>query len=340
MTAEHRGLGLGRRQFVQGAGLAGLGLLAACGRLPPQSQQTAHIPRIGYLASGRSAPGFGEAAFRQGLAELGYVEGENLAIEWRFTAQAERLPDLAAELVRLGPDVLVAATSPAVSVAQHLTQEIPIVMPTSGDPVRQGFVTSLARPGGNITGLSTMSSSETAGKRLQLLKEIVPEAARVAVLWNPGSSAKVVEFQEVQAAAPALGVTLHSLEVRAPEEFDSAFNAAAVGHFDALDTLTEALIIAHATRVAEFALKSRLPSVFEERALVEAGGLVSYGPSVRDLYHRAAYYVDRILKGAKPADLPVEQPIRFDFVINLQTAQALGLTIPPHVLLQATEVIQ
>jgi putative ABC transport system substrate-binding protein len=226
MTAEHRGLGLGRRQFVQGAGLAGLGLLAGCGRLPPQSQQTAHIPRIGYLASGRSAPGFGEAAFRQGLAELGYVEGENLAIEWRFTAQAERLPDLAAELVRLGPDVLVAATSPAVSVAQHLTQEIPIVMPTSGDPVRQGFVTSLARPGGNITGLSILAP-EISGKQLELLKEIVPTLGRVAVLGTSTVPGNAEALKATELAAEALKMQLQYLEVRDRKDIETALRTRA-----------------------------------------------------------------------------------------------------------------
>jgi len=247
--------------------------------------------------------------------------------------------DLAAELVRLQVAVIVAAGG-AVNTAKDATNTIPIVMPTSGDPVGQGLVTSLARPGGNITGLTTLSSSEIAGKRLQLLKEIVPEASRVAVLWNPGNAAKVLEFKQAQVAAAALGLTLQSLEVRGPNDFDSAFNAAAAGHVDALDALSEALINAHATRITDFALKSRLPSVFEQRELVEAGGLISYGPNVTDLYRRAATYVDRILKGAKPADLPVEQPTRFDFVINLKTAQALGLTIPQSILMQATEVIQ
>jgi putative tryptophan/tyrosine transport system substrate-binding protein len=330
---------LSRRRFVQGAGVAGLGLLTGCGVLPSQSQQVATMPRLGYLMFGRSGPAQGDNAFRQGLAELGYREGSNLVIEWRFTERVEGLRDLAVELVRLPVAVIVAA-GPAVNAAQDATITIPIVTPSSGDPVAQGFTTSLARPSGNITGLTTLSSSEIAQKRLQLLKETVPEAAHVAILWNPGNTAKVLEFQQAQVAATALGLTLHSFEVRGPDDFDRAFHAATAGHLDALDAFSESLINAHATRIAEFARHSRLPSVFETQELVHAGGLMSYGPNIADLYRRAATYVDRILKGAKPADLPIEQPSRFDFVINLQTAQALGLTIPQHVLLQATEIIQ
>jgi putative ABC transport system substrate-binding protein len=335
-TAPRRG----RRDFLRGGlALAGLGLLAGCGVGPPHSRRAAHVPRIGYLVFGRAGPSTWDDAFRQGLAELGYVEGGNLAIEWRFTQRAELVPGLAAELVRLPVDLIVAAGG-AVNVAKDATAMIPIVMPVSGDPVGQGLVASLARPGGNITGLTTLSSSELARKRLQLLKEVAPEASRVAVLWNPGNPGKAIEFQQAQAAAAALGLTLHSLEVRGPDDFDGAFGAAAAGHADALNALSEALINDHAARIAHFALAGRLPSVFELRELADAGGLMSYGPNVHDLFRRAAAYVDRILKGANPADLPVEQPTKFDFVLNLRTAQALGRIIPQSAPQQATELIQ
>ncbi len=316
--------GIDRRRFLRGSlALAGLGLLAGCGMLPSQSQQAAKIPRIGYLAFGRPGPSEADNAFRQGLAALGYVEGGNLAIEWRFTERAEQVSALAAELVGLPVDLIVAAGG-AVNVAKDATSTIPIVMPVSGDPVGQGLVASLARPGGNITGLTSLSSSEIARKRLELLKEIVPEASRVAVLWNPGNPAKVLEFQQTQGAATVLGLTLLSLEVRGPDDFDRAFNAAAAGQLDALNVFTESVTGAQATRIADFALQRRLPSMFETRPYVDAGGLISYGANSSDLFRRAATYVDKILKGAKPADLPVEQPTTFDFVINLKTAQALG----------------
>jgi putative ABC transport system substrate-binding protein len=331
-----------RRHFLRGSlALAGLGLLAGCGVLSSPVRQPAGVPRIGYLTSDRSASSdpFSDA-FRQGLRELGYVEGENLTIEWRFAERVDLLPDLAAELVRLPVAVIVAAGAQAITAARDATDTIPIVMPVIGDPVRQGFVASLARPGDNITGLSSQSASELAAKRLQLLKETVPETTRVAVLWNSGNSAKVVEFTETERAAKALGVALQSVEVRGPHELDRAFGAAVSGQAEALSTFTDPLTLAHATRIADFARLSRLPSVFEVRPFVTAGGLIAYGPDTTDMYRRAATYTDRILKGANPADLPVEQPTRFDFVINLKTAQALGLTITQSVLQQATELIQ
>jgi putative ABC transport system substrate-binding protein len=321
--------------------LAGFGLLAGCGALPPSVRRPTEAPRIGYLTSDRSASSdpFGDA-FRRGLRELGYVEGENLAIEWRYAERADRLPDLAADLSRLRVAVIVAAGAQAVTAARDATDTIPIVMPVSGDPVAQGYVASLARPGGSITGLTSRSASGLAPKRLQVLKEIVPEISRVAVLWNPGSSAKVIELEETEAAARALGVALQSLEVRGPDDFGSAFDAAVAGRVEALTTFTDPLTLTHAMRIADFARGSRLPSVFEVRPFVAAGGLIAYGPDTTDLYRRAATYVDKILKGAKPADLPVEQPMTFELVINLKTARALGLTIPESVLQQATEVIQ
>jgi putative ABC transport system substrate-binding protein len=307
--------------------------------LPSRSQQGARIPRIGYLVIGRSGPNAQDEAFRQGLAELGYVEGGNLAIEWRFTEQAELLPNLTAELVRL-PVELIVAGGGAVNAAKDATRTIPIVMPVSGDPVGQGLVASLARPGGNVTGLTTQSSSPLAGKRLQLLKETVAEVSRVAILWNPGNTAKVLEFQQAQAAATGLGLQLHSVEVRGPNDLDDAFNAATAWHPDAFQALNESLINAYAARITDFDLRSRLPSVFEQRELVDAGGLISYGPNVPELFRRAATYVDKILKGTRPAELPVEQPTKFDFGVNLKTAQALGLSIPQSILMQATEIIQ
>ena len=329
-----------RRRFLRGGlALAGLGLLAGCGTAPSPGQQAARVRRIGYLAFGRPGLTDQEEAFRLGLAELGYVEGGNLAVEWRFTVQAEAVRALAAELAGLPVELIVAAGG-SVNVAKDVTDTIPIVMPVSGDPVGQGLVASLARPGGNITGQTTLSSSEIARKRLQLLKEVVPTVSRVAVLWNPGNSAKVLEFQQVQAAATDLGIALSSLEVRRPEDLDGAFEVAAAARPDALAALSEGLINNQAARIAAFALQGRLPSVFEQRTHVEAGGLMGYGPDARDLHRRAATYVDKILKGARPADLPVEQPTKFDFVVNLRTAHALGLTIPPSVLQQATEIIQ
>ncbi len=214
-------------------------------------------------------------------------------------------------------------------------------MPVSGDPVAQGYVVaSLARPGGNITGLTTLSSTPPAGKRLQLLKETVPPVSQVAVLWNPDNPAKVIDFRETQVAAEALGLTLQSPEVRGPDDFDRAFEAAAAGHVDGLVAFSDLFLLPLAKPIAEFALKRRLPSIFADRPYVEAGGMMAYGPNTIDLFRRAASYVDKILKGAKPADLPVEQPTKFDFIINLKTAQGLGLSIPQSILLQSTEVLQ
>jgi putative ABC transport system substrate-binding protein len=330
----------GRRSFLQcSLALAGLGLLAGCVLPPLPGQQPATVPRIGYLAYGRSGPGAEEDAFRQGLGELGYVEGGNLAIEWRFTEQTETFARLAADLVQLQVAVIVAAGAPAVGAAKNTTSTIPIVMPVSGDPVGQGYVASLARPGGTITGLTNLSSSPLAPKRLQLLKDIVPRASRVTVLWNPDSTAKALELQEAQNAATALGLTLLPLELRGRRDFDRAFEAVATEHVDGLSTLSDGLTFSHRALIAEFALTSRLPSVFDQREFVTAGGLVGYGPNILDLFRRSAVYVDKILKGARPADLPVEQPSKFDFVVNLKTARELGLSMPQSALQEATEVI-
>jgi putative ABC transport system substrate-binding protein len=303
------------------------------------AQQTAKVPRIGHLQVTCGIFPWTEA-FRQGLRELGYVEGQNMAIEHRCAdGQFERLPGLVAELVRLPVDVIVTGGENAARVAQQATRTIPIVIAAGGDPVELGLVASLAQPGGNTTGLSLLSL-ELGGKRLELLKEVVPTVSQVAVFFNPGDATNVREWREMEGAARLLGVQLHALEVRGPTEFESAFATAIREGAGALMTLRNWLLEGHRTRIIDFAAKSRLPVIYEQRAYVDAGGLMSYGPSLSDLFHRAATYVDKILKGAKPGDLPVEQPVKFELIINLKTAEALGLTISPTLLFQADEVIK
>jgi len=337
---------LSRRWVVQGAGAVGLGLLAGCGRWPGQAQPTARVPRIGFLsASSPSANQSRLEAFRQGLRDLGYVEGESVVIEYRYAeGNLDRVSELAAELVRLQVDVIVTAAPSPTRAAKETTATIPIVMAYDVDPIGNGFVASLAHPGGNITGLSSLAPG-ISGKQLELLKEIVPSLSRLAVLGTslPGAYAHLAldpRSKELELAAGALGVQLQFSDVRRPEDIEPAFGEARREHVDAAVVFASPILEAHRTRVADLAAQHRLPTVYHVREFVEAGGLMCYGVSFIGLYRRAATYVDRILKGAKPADLPVEQPMRFDLVINLQTAQALGLTIPPHVLLQATEVIQ
>jgi putative ABC transport system substrate-binding protein len=330
-----------RRRFVQGAGVVGLGLLAGCGRLPGQAQPVVKAPRIAVLMTASpSSPSSQLDAFLQGLHEHGYVEGENIAIELRAAdGDAARLPQLAAELVGLKVAVIVTQGTPATQAAKQATSTIPIVHTGGGDLVAAGLVASRARPGGHITGADS-SAPQLSRKRLELLKEVIPNLSLTAVVWNPSNPVKQVEWTELQAAAAPLGVQLLSHEVQDAGDVDRALAAVRSGRPEGLVVLSEFLLNAQATRIAEFAKASRLPSVFELRHFVEAGGLMNYGPSFAGLRRRAAYYVDRILKGAKPADLPIEQPREFECVINLKTAQALGLTIPPHLLLQATEVIQ
>jgi putative ABC transport system substrate-binding protein len=296
------------------------------------------VPRIGVLLfSGPDSAAV--ETLRQGLREHGWVEGQNLAIAWRFAeGQAERLPALAADLVRLPVDVLV-THGPTIRPAQHATQTIPIVMAIVTDPVGSGLIVSLARPGGNLTGLS-IGAAELGGKRLELLTQAVPWASRVAVLWNAALADKVPEWQGTQTAARALGVSLHSVEVRGPDDFDGAFATLARERPDALITLADALTLAHHHRIVAFATQHRLAMISELKDFAEAGGLMTYGPNGRALWRRAAAYVDKILKGAKPAELLVEQPMKFELVINLKAAQALGLTIPPILLFQADEVIR
>jgi putative ABC transport system substrate-binding protein len=307
--------------------------------LTSQAQHAAKVPRLGLLMPG-SASGYASRleVFRHGLRDLGYVEGRNITLEYRFAeGQADRLPALVAELVRLPVDVLVVDGTVAIRPAQHATTTIPIVM-VAGDPVGAGLVASRARPGGNITGLSMMIP-DLSGKRLEILKEAVPHLSRVAALWH--RDAPVGPYvKETQAAAQALGLQLQSLAVRSPDEFDQAFAAMTSEHADALVLIPSGLFFSHRRQLAELAVQHRLPVMFLEREFVDAGGLMAYGPSLSDLSRRAATYVHKILQGAKPADLPVEQPMKFELIINLKTAKALGMTMPPSLLLLADEVIQ
>jgi putative ABC transport system substrate-binding protein len=327
-----------RRTFM--AMLTG-GLVA--GPLATEAQQAGKVVRIGFLTMvNLAAAPHAPEAFRQGLRDLGYVEGRNLVIEYRDAeGKPERLPALAAELVRLKVDIIVAVATQGVAAAKKATETIPIVMISgSADPVGLGFIASLARPGGNVTGLTFSVGPEIAGKQLELLKEIVPKVRRVAILSNPASPVQPLFIRELNVAARSLGVQLQLLEVRGPDEFDGAFAAMATERVGALLVVADSMLILHRTRLADLAARSRLPVAYGTRDNVEVGGLLSYGPSVRDLFRRGATYVDKILKGAKPGDLPVEQPTKFELVINLKTAKALGLTIPQSVLGRADEVIQ
>jgi putative ABC transport system substrate-binding protein len=308
----------------------------------PDAQPAAHVHRIGLLSTGSSlAPRPNIEAFQQGLRDLGYVEGQNIIIEYRYDeGKAERLPDLAVELVRLHVDVIVAASTTATRAAKQATSTIPIIMTGIGvDPVEAGLVASMAQPGGNVTGVAAFGA-ELWGKRLELFKEAVPRLSRLAVLWNPANPGNALCVKDIQAWALAMGVQLQSLEVRDANAFEPAFAAIAKETPDALVTCPDSLTSAHARPIADFAVRNRLPTLTAFRAYVQAGGLMSYGRSLLDQFRRAAYYVEKILKGTKPADLPVERPMQFELVINLKTAQALGLTLPPTLLFQATEVIQ
>jgi putative ABC transport system substrate-binding protein len=318
-----------------------LGTLSA--QLAAHAQQPAKVRRIGFLSpSSLSDPRtqrFFEA-FRQGLRELGHVEGQNIAIESRWAeTKYERLPGLAAELVRLKVDVIVTYAPPAIQAAKEATGTIPIVMGGIIDPIATGFVASLARPGGNITGLSLMAP-ELVGKQLEMLKEVVPKVSRVAILGNPANAGTAPQLREAEGAARALGVRLQPLEARDPKEIDSAFAAMTRERAGALIVLVDSMLGAHRRRIADLAAKRRLPAASGLAEFAEAGGLMAYGASGPDRFRRAATYVDKILKGAKPADLPVEQPTRFELVVNLKTAKALGLTFPQSILIRADQVIQ
>ena len=323
------------------AWLFALGFTFAMGGVVAGAQQSTKIPLIGRLgASSPSASSARNEAFRQGLRALGYVAGKNIVIEWRYAeGKLERLPALAAELVGLKVDVIVTGGPEPTRAAKEATSTIPIVMAQDTDPVGNGFVASLARPGGNITGLSTLSP-EISGKQLELLKEIVPRLSRVAVLWastNPGNTQML---REVELAAGAFGVKLQFLDILGPKDIETAFRAASKGRADAVLVLASGVAASHRTEIAEFAIKSRLPAIYPRREYVEDGGLTSYGASFTDMDRRAATYVDKILKGRTPADLPVEQPMKFEFIINLKAAKAIGLTIPPNVLVRADRVIR
>jgi putative ABC transport system substrate-binding protein len=305
-----------------------------------EAQHPAKIPRIGNLSPGSSSASPNREAFHQGLRDLGYVEGKNILIEYRHAeGKSDRLPKLAAELVRLKVDVIVTTGGQASRAAKTATTTIPIVFTLVSDPVGEGIVASLARPGGNLTGLSSVSQ-DLSGKRLELLKEAIPKVSRVAVLYDPKDPAKIAEYKEVEVNARTMGVQLQSLEVRSLNEFESAFKTAIRAKAAALLVLPTSILVTHRKRIAELAAKTRLPSMFAYGQDADVGGLMSYGPDFADLNRRAAIYVDKILKGAKPADLPVEQPTKFDFVINLKTAKALNLTIPQSVLYRADRVIR
>ena len=328
-----------RRTFI--GSLAG-SLLAA--PLAGQAQQVAKVPRIGFLATNLASSPHLPEAFRQGLRDLGYVEDRTVVIEYRDAeGKLERLPALVTELVALKVDVIVAPGTPAALAAPQATRTLPIVIIAVGNPVTSGLVTSLARPGGNVTGLSMLGTAELVGKRLELLTQAVPGVSRVAVLRHPGfvpeRSEKVI-LKATDAAAQALGVRLQVVEARGPADLDRAFSDMTRARAGALAVSGSPLFVDERRRLVELAAKNRLPAVYESREDVDAGGLMSYGPNVADLYRRAAVYVDKILKRAKPGDLPVEQPTKIELVINLKTAKALGLTIPPSVLGRADQVIE
>ena len=316
-----------------------LGTLAA--PLTAAAQQATKAPRIGVLHVGApTAVSHFVEAFKQGLREHGYVEGQNIVVERRFgEARAERISEVAAELVRLKLNVIVTSTDLGVAAVKQQTQTIPIVMANSTDPVGTGFVTSLARPGGNVTGLTNISP-ELSAKRLELLKEAVPGLSRVAIMWNPEVRGGVLDYKESEGAARSLRLQLQSVEVSRADDFDRAFSALSTGRAEALIVISGPLAFTNRGQIASFAQKNRLPSMYGLRDFADAGGLMAYGPNSVDLWRRAAAYVDKILKGAKPGELPVEQPTKFEFVINLKTAKTIGLTIPQSLLRRADHVIQ
>jgi putative ABC transport system substrate-binding protein len=325
-----------RREFI---GALAVFLLAA--PLAAEAQTPAKVPRIGFLSVSLPTDLGGRLeTFRQGLRELGYVEGQTIAIAYRFAeGRPERLPALAADLVRLKVDIIVTAAQPAHEAAKQVTRTIPIVFAATGDPVAEGLVASLARPGGNITGLASIAP-EVVGKQLELLKEVVPKISRVAVLQNPSDHAHPPMLRQAEGPARALGIQLHVVQAGSPAEIGTAFAAMRSERVGSVLVLRDPLFYSQRTQIAALAAKSRLPAVYGFREQVEAGGLMAYGASLPQMYRRAATYVDKILKGAKPADLPVEQPTKFELVINLKTAKALGLAIPPSLLQPADEVIQ
>jgi putative ABC transport system substrate-binding protein len=310
---------------------------------PAEAQQPGKVPRIGYVSGSGDAktPGPLVEGFRQGLRDLGYIEGKNILVEYRYVDEGlDRIPGLVTELVQLKVDVLVATATQAIRAAKQATKTIPVVIASPTDPVAAGFIDSLARPGGNITGVVRLTR-ELSGKRLELLKEAVPRISRVGVLWDGNAPGPAIAFKEYEAVARGLKLEFQSLEVRGPDpDVDGAFQAAAKGRANALIVVRSREVDRHLKRIVDLAIKNRLPSVWEGSEFVEAGGLMSYTSDDPANYRRAAYYVDKILKGAKPADLPVEQPTKFEFIINLKTAKQIGVTIPQSLLFRADKVIK
>jgi putative ABC transport system substrate-binding protein len=319
--------------------MAAVTFLAVVAASSVSAQPRPGVARVAFLEGATLEPSFWQAA-RDGLREHGYVEGQNLDIIYRSAGgQFDRVPELVAELVRLRVDVILTIGDPVVAAARQVTNTVPIVMAGAGDPVGRGFVASLARPGGNITGISNLAVALT-GKWLELAKEVVPRISRVAILRNGGNPTHALFWAEAQTAAQGLGLTVYSAEVRGPADFEHAFVSMAQERVGAVVVLADPMLGSHRTRLAELSAKHRLASIAPFRENAESGGLISYGPSLRANFRRAASYVDRILKGAKPAELPVEQPTTFDLFVNLKTARALGLTIPPSLLLRADQVIE
>ncbi len=325
-----------RRTFILTSTLAGV-----AAPFLVEAQQAGRVWKVGVLEPGHLAvQAHLIEAFRQGLRELGYLEGRNLVIERRFAeGTLERLPELAAELARLKVDVIVAAGTPAIKAARQATREIPIIMSAVGDPVGEGLVASLARPGGNITGV-TVQSPELSAKRLQLLKEAVPRVSRVAIVWDPRIVHEVNGFNEAEIAARSLGLTLLSVRVKRPDDLEVAFAGAARDGANGVFVFPNSITTDYGKRIADLALKHRLPGVYGVGELAEAGGLLAYGPVRADNYRKVAAFVDKVLTGARPGDLPIQQPTKFELVINLRTAKALGLAIPQSVLLRADRVIE
>ena len=320
--------------------LAATSAMFLAASLDAEAQPAGQVSRIGFLFYGAAGPSPELEAFRQGLHDLGYVEGQNIIIEYRFAnGRVGRLPELAADLARLNLDVIVTPGTPASMAAKKATSTVPIIFAGVADAVGTGLVASFARPGGNITGLTSISA-ELGGKRLELLKAVVPKASRVAVLYNPVDPSNVLVLKELQESSRALGLALHPLAVRGPDEFEGAFATMTRERVHALFGAAGVLTTEHRKPLVSLAAKSRIPAMWGERQFVEAGGLMSYGVNFYDEVRRAATYVNKILKGAKPGDLPVEQPTKFELVINLKTAKALGLAIPQPLLLRADEVIQ
>ena len=315
-------------------------LFALC--FSAEAQEPRKIPRIGFLsASSRSTSGPLYAAFLEGLQQIGFVEGKNIIIDSRWAdGKAERLPELAAELIRLKVDIIVVGPVQPALAAKKATTTIPIVITTVADPVEFGLVSSLARPGGNITGLTSAPGIELNGKRLEVLKEVFPNVSRVAVLWNPDNPGSVVNKKANETPARSLGIKLQSVEMRQPSDLETAFTSMKKAGAEVLVTINSPLVSSQVQRIVNLAAKNRLPGIHAESRWTEAGGLMSYGPNYFDLCRRAATYVDKILKGAKPGDLPIEQPRKFEFIINLKTAKQIGLTIPQSVLFRADRVIK